>query len=127
MASNKDGLPCFAVCLKPTESERRLHSNEDYFLTGEGEARYPMIGTLTIYARPRFSIVNRIVRFGVAFDEEYQGQLGPSRVFESFSLTFHQLGRGFGTELLEWALGYIFGEWADQHWLEHGPFRRPDD
>lgn len=68
-----DGVPSFVVCLKPEQGPDHLGPNDDLFIQ-DGKARYPMIGMLNLGGSPRMSYVNRVMRFGVNFTKEHQGQ-----------------------------------------------------
>ncbi|KAK4507498.1 hypothetical protein PRZ48_001233 [Zasmidium cellare] len=86
-----NGVPSWVISLKPAkeESPESLGPDDDLFIK-DGKVRYPMIGMLNLGGSPQMSYVNRIMRFGINFTKEHQD-------------------KGYGTELLTWAIDYMFG------------------
>ncbi|KAF2161850.1 hypothetical protein M409DRAFT_27906 [Zasmidium cellare ATCC 36951] len=89
IAARTNGVPSFVICLKPEQGLDSLGPDDDLFVK-DGKARYPMIGMLNLGGSPQMSYVNRVMRFGINFTKEHQG-------------------KGFGTEVLTWAMDYMFG------------------
>ncbi|KAF2768045.1 acyl-CoA N-acyltransferase [Teratosphaeria nubilosa] len=92
-AKHPGGLPFFAICERPTKISqpgRTFADGGDFFVTGDGAPRYPIIGLLNIN-NWRFSFTNRVAMLGIAFDGEHRGR------------------KGYGAEVLSWACEYMFG------------------
>ena len=74
---DKDALPWFIICERPTvenEPGTVLGPDDDYYRTADGHARYPAIGMLTMDKVGGATDVNRIVSFGILFDQGHQGK-----------------------------------------------------
>jgi len=73
---DKDALPWFMICEKPADSElpSTLGTNDDYFRTADGKARYPAIGFIHIDKIGGPTDVNGIVYLGILLDAGHQGK-----------------------------------------------------
>jgi hypothetical protein len=75
-AKDKDALPWFIVCERPTiedEPPTVLGPNDDCYRTINGNARYPAIGILTIDKVGKATDVNRVVSVGILLVQGHQG------------------------------------------------------
>lgn len=109
--SRTDGMPSFVISLKPEKGPETLGPDDDLFVD-DGKARYPMIGMLNLGGAPRMSFTNRAVRFGINFVEEHQGRFLFFSSYVFVALLTLCAGKGFGTEVLRWAMDFLFNSLA---------------